>query len=87
MAWISDFHPFCRSLRKRLGLQEVFFQPSPHSLVFSGGQPCGPVHRATAVQFRCGVEEKVMRLEEVKTCMYLAEVQHPGAQKKRSPGW
>lgn len=26
-----------------------------------------------------------MRLEEVKTCMYLAEVQHPGAQKKVPP--
>ena len=27
-----------------------------------------------------------MRLEEVKTCMYLAEVQHPGAQNNSLTG-
>eukprot|EP00435_Cladocopium_sp_Y103_P012593 s246_g3.t1 len=64
---------------KRFGLQELFFEPSEHTLVFSGGQPCGAVNRATVVQFSCGLEPRVKGLEEVRTCCYLAELEHPGA--------
>lgn len=64
---------------KRFGLQELFFEPSEHTLVFSGGQSCGAVNRATVVQFSCGLEPRVKGLEEVRTCCYLAEVEHPGA--------
>ncbi|CAJ1340303.1 unnamed protein product [Effrenium voratum] len=61
---------------KRFGLQNLFFEPSEHTLVFSQGASCGAVQRAVAVEFHCGLEPKLLK---VKTCAYVASVQHFGA--------
>ncbi|CAK8989274.1 unnamed protein product [Durusdinium trenchii] len=64
---------------QRVGLPELFFEPSEHTMIFAGGQPCGATPRAVAVHFVCGVDVGLARLEEVKTCLYVAEAVHPGA--------
>eukprot|EP00913_Durusdinium_trenchii_P014921 g13995.t1 len=71
---------------QRVGLPELFFEPSEHTMIFAGGQPCGATPRAVAVHFVCGVDVGLARLEEVKTCLYVAEAVHPGACNL-SLGW
>mmetsp|Transcript_184564 Transcript_184564/g.585302 ORF Transcript_184564/g.585302 Transcript_184564/m.585302 type:complete len:902 (+) Transcript_184564:71-2776(+) len=57
----------------------LFFEPSPHVYVFAKGSPCqGGVQRATAVEFICGTEAKVLSIKEVRMCAYVARVSHPG---------
>lgn len=64
----------------RAGIEEpLFFTPSEHVYVFGNGGGCpGGVRRATAVEFICGTETRVLGVKEVRMCAYVARISHPG---------
>ena len=57
-------------------------------LVMAGGQHCPPIGtgRKTLVSFECGEEDKLLRVEEFETCVYVAEMLTPAACKSRPKG-
>jgi hypothetical protein len=62
-----------------LGHWEKWAEDKPHTMLFTGGAPCGETPRSLSVHVECGLEDAILSESEPTMCQYAMQFTSPAA--------